>query len=65
MFIPKHAIAIATKLKVSLHLFRRLRFNPLPEDKMLDSSKLKQIADDISKCILTLYQMTKFKTGSN
>ena len=26
-------------------------FNPLPDDKILDWSKLKQIADDISKCI--------------
>ena len=26
-------------------------FNPLPENKILDWSKLKQIADDILKCI--------------
>ena len=26
-------------------------FNPLPDDKDLDWSKLKQIADDILKCI--------------
>ena len=26
-------------------------FNPLPDDKILDWSKLKLIADDISKCI--------------
>ena len=26
--------------------------NPLPDDKILDWSKLKQIADDILKCIL-------------
>ena len=26
-------------------------FNKLPDDKILDWSKLKQIADDISKCI--------------
>ena len=25
--------------------------NPLPDDKILDWSKFKQIADDISKCI--------------
>ena len=25
--------------------------NPLPDDKILDWSKLKQIADDILKCI--------------
>ena len=25
--------------------------NPLPDDKILDRSKLKQIADDILKCI--------------
>ena len=26
-------------------------FNPLPDDKILDWTKLKQIADDILKCI--------------
>ena len=26
-------------------------FNPLPDDKILDWSKLKQIANDILKCI--------------
>ena len=26
-------------------------FNPFPDDKILDWSKLKQIADDIIKCI--------------
>ena len=26
-------------------------FNPLPDDKILDWSKLNQIADDILKCI--------------
>ena len=26
-------------------------FNPLPDDKILDWSKLKQIADNILKCI--------------
>ena len=28
-----------------------LRVNPLPDDKILDWSKLKQIADNILKCI--------------
>ena len=28
-----------------------LDFNPLPDDKILDWSKLKQIADEILKCI--------------
>ena len=28
-----------------------IMFNPLPDDKILDWSKLKQIADDILKCI--------------
>ena len=28
-----------------------LTFNPLPDEKILDWSKLKQIADDILKCI--------------
>ena len=27
------------------------KINPLPDDKILDWSKLKQIADDILKCI--------------
>ena len=27
------------------------KFNPLPDDKILDWSKLKQIADNILKCI--------------
>ena len=27
------------------------KLNPLPDDKNFDWSKLKQIADDISKCI--------------
>ena len=26
-------------------------FNPLPDDKILDCSKLKQVADDILKCM--------------
>ena len=26
-------------------------FNPVPDNKILDWSKLKQIADDISKCL--------------
>ena len=26
-------------------------FNPFPDDKILDRSKLKQIADDILKCV--------------
>ena len=42
----------------SLYLFEvshfvrtTLTFNPLPDDKNLDWSNLKQIADDILKCI--------------
>ena len=30
---------------------KKSTFNPLPDDKILDWSKLKQIADDILKCI--------------
>ena len=30
---------------------QNLFLNPLPDDKLLDLSKLKQIADDILKCI--------------
>ena len=35
------------------HVQRKLMvmFNPLPDDKILDWSKLKQIADVILKCI--------------
>ena len=32
-------------------MIHRLAFNLLPDDKILDWSKLKQIADDILKCI--------------
>ena len=43
------------KLEFGLfHLFilgYTVLINPLPDDKILESSKLKQIADDISKCI--------------
>ena len=31
--------------------FKFVNFNTLPEDKILDWSKLKQIADDMFKCI--------------
>ena len=31
--------------------------NPLPDDKILDWSKLKQIADDILKCISVPYRV--------
>ena len=34
-------------------------FNPLPDDKILDWSKLKQIADDILKCILTVENIVR------
>ena len=33
------------------HFFRKSRFNQLQDDKVLDWSKLKQITDDILKCI--------------
>ena len=33
-----------TRVKLGFH---GKRFNPLPDEKKLDSSKLKQIADDI------------------
>ena len=32
-------------------IFAGVTFNPLPDDKILDWSKLKQMADDILKCI--------------
>ena len=34
-----------------IELFVCKLFNPLPDNKVLDWSKLKQIADDILKCI--------------
>ena len=34
--------------KNRLHILCRLYLNPLPDDKILDWSKLKQIADDIN-----------------
>ena len=42
---------------MSLLLYNNLnkfehKVNPLPDDKILDWSKLKQIADNILKCIL-------------
>ena len=39
-------------IRTSLEVFVRLRVNPLPDDKILDWSKFKQIVDDILKCIL-------------
>ena len=33
--------------------------NPLPDDKILDWSKLKQIADDILKCAFQINKMAK------
>ena len=35
----------------NIHYYCLLTVNPLPDDKILDWSKLKQIADDILKCI--------------
>ena len=35
----------------SLKVTLALPFNPLPDEKILDWSKLKEIADDILKCI--------------
>ena len=35
--------------KTNVNVLRNIK--PLPDDKMLDRSKLKQIADDILKCI--------------
>ena len=34
-----------------LPLYTHINSNPSPDDKILDWSKLKQIADDILKCI--------------
>ena len=38
-------------LKIALKHHTHSHFNPLPDDKIIESSKLKQIADDILKCI--------------
>ena len=39
-------------LKISVNpLPNNPYFNPLPDEKILDWSKLKEIADDILKCI--------------
>ena len=35
---------------LSLVKMSSIMFNPIPDDKILDWSKLKQIADDIFKC---------------
>ena len=37
--------------------------NPLPDDKILDGPKLKQIADDILKCIEKLEMKNKCHIG--
>ena len=38
-------------VKKIVYIVETQSFNPLPDDKILDWSKLKQIADDILKCI--------------
>ena len=38
-----------TEIRIVVQLLKP--FNPLPDDKIFDRSKLKQIADDILKCI--------------
>ena len=52
----KILVAMQTKLKNNVKVLafysKDTHFNPLPDDKILDWSKLKQIADDILKCIL-------------
>ena len=40
-----------------LDFSRQNLLNPLPDDKILDWSKLKQIADDFLKCILNEKQV--------
>ena len=45
MFLPKYHNLIDPQENF------RGNFIPLPDDKILDWSKLKQIADDILKCI--------------
>ena len=45
--ISKDKISDLSKLKSSC----RQLFNPLPDDKILEWSKLKQLAADILKCI--------------
>ena len=42
---------ISRDVKLTLLHYGSWSFNPLPDDKILDWSKLKQIADNILKCI--------------
>ena len=52
MVCPMRLLSAPRPFKRSLDDDPRLvQLNPLPDDKILDRSKLKQIADDISKCI--------------
>ena len=48
IFSFTHIEDLCTGLKLLLNNFI---YNPSPEDKLLDWSKLKQIADDILDCI--------------
>ena len=49
---PFRSIPLSMRVRSGPFLyFHAPFFNPLPADKILDWSKLKQIADDISKCI--------------
>ena len=41
---------ISMKNRSPFNPLTHLTLNPLPDDKILDWSKLKQIADDILKC---------------
>ena len=46
------SLSVSSLLNISVIIIpHQTYFNPLPDDKMLDWSKLKQIVDDILKCI--------------
>ena len=47
MKVIRHKLNVGHKTIASV----KIHPDPLPDDKILDWSKLKQIADDISKCI--------------
>ena len=47
----KGKILVTSMFSFSLNVLESLLLNLLPDDKILDWPKLKQIADDISKCI--------------
>ena len=50
-FQNKHDDVIIDIITIKLQTAKKIKFNLLPDDKILDWSKLTQIADVILKCI--------------